>query len=286
MEDPTANTGRAQLDTAPIGVSIGVPSAAQPRVLSPLAATTSDGVALHGIRIAAPGAVSGPAIVVCHGFTHHTGHSTTRQVLAAFARHSDVVAFDMRGHGRSGGRNTVGDREILDVDAAVGAARALGHSGVATVGFSLGGAVVLRQAALGAQRPDAVVAVSAPARWYSRETRPMRLVHWLLEQPHGRLAAMAIGVRLDREWETVPPSPVEAVAAIAPIPLLLVHFAGDRYFTAAHATALAAASGGHADLRTWQRAGHGESGTDGEVAAGIADWALAAVNHAAEPLVQ
>ena len=33
---------------------------------------------------------------------------------------------------------------------------------------------------------DAVVAVSAPARWYSRETAAMRRVHWALEQPHGR----------------------------------------------------------------------------------------------------
>jgi uncharacterized protein len=73
----------------------------------------------------------------------------------------------------------------------------------------------------------------------------MRRVHRLHEQPHGRLGARLLGVRLlgvrlDGGWEVVPPSPVEVAAAVAPIPLLLVHFTGDRYFSAAHAGALAA----------------------------------------------
>ena len=50
-----------------------------------------------------------------------------------------------------------------------------------TVGFSMGGGAALRQAALGRHRPDAVVSVSAVSRWYVRDTRPMRRVHWLLE---------------------------------------------------------------------------------------------------------
>jgi pimeloyl-ACP methyl ester carboxylesterase len=230
----------------------------------------SDGVPLSGIHY--PGGGGPTALTVCHGFTHHTRHPITRRVLDALAQHLPVVAFDLRGHGRSGGRSTVGDREPVDLDAAVSWTRAAGYRRVVTVGFSLGGAVALRQAATGDTRPDAVVAVSGPARWYSRETLPMRRLHWLLEQPHGRLAARLLGVRLDDGWETVPPSPVEVAAAVAPIPLLLVHFTGDAYFSAAHASALAAAAG-HAELWTVPRAGHGESGTDPELAGRIAAWA-------------
>ncbi|WP_181788171.1 alpha/beta hydrolase, partial [Streptomyces phytophilus] len=47
-----------------------------------------------------------------------------------------------------GGRSTVGDREVLDLAAAVAWARSLGHRRVATVGFSMGGSVVLRHGAL------------------------------------------------------------------------------------------------------------------------------------------
>jgi uncharacterized protein len=238
-----------------------------------LSATTSDGVPLAGVHLARPGPARGTALVVAHGFTHHTRHTTTWRLLAALARNAPVVAFDMRGHGRSGGRSTVGDREPLDLDAAVATARHLGYRRVVTVGFSLGAAVALRQAAGGGDRPDAVVAVSSPARWYSRETAPMRRVHWLLEQPHGRLAARAIGVRLDGGWEVVPPSPVEVVADVA-VPLLLVHLAGDRYFSAAHADALVAGSGRRAELWNEPGDGHGESGTDPELAHRIARWAL------------
>lgn len=246
-----------------------------------LAVTSSDGVALAGVHLPGPVGDHRVVLVVCHGFTHHTRHASTRPVLAALGRHAPVVALDMRGHGRSGGRSTVGDREVLDVDAAVGWARAAGYERVVTVGFSLGAAVVLRHGALGGAPVDGVVAVSPPARWYSRETAPMRRVHWLLEQPHGRVAARLLGVRLDRPWEVVPPSPVEVVPAVAPAPLLLVHIAGDRYFSAAHTGALATASGGRAELWTEPGSGHGESGTGPELAARIARWAAAAATGAA-----
>jgi uncharacterized protein len=261
--------GRARFDTR---TSSTPPQA----VARPFAVTSSDGVRLAGIHLPGPARDATTALVVCHGFTHHTGHPISRGVLESLARSAPVVAVDMRGHGGSGGRNTVGDRELLDVDAAVGWARRAGYPRVATTGFSLGGAVVLRQAALGAARPDAVAAVSAPARWYSRETVAMRRVHWLLEQPHGRLVARLLGVRLDDPWATLPPSPVEVVAGIAPIPLLLVHFTDDRYFSPDHATALAAASGGHAALWSEPGGGHGESGTGPALADRLARWALAA----------
>jgi pimeloyl-ACP methyl ester carboxylesterase len=241
----------------------------------PVSATSADGVPLAGVHLFRETPERGTALVVAHAFTHHVRHPTTRTVLAALAAEVPVVALDMRGHGRSGGRCTVGDREPLDLDTAVAAARELGYERVATIGFSLGGAVALRHAASGVHRPDAVVAVSSPARWYSRETAAMRRVHWLLEQPHGRLVARALGLRLDGWWAVVPPSPVEVVADIE-VPVLLVHIAGDRYFTAAHARALHAASGGRAELWEEPGDGHGESGTHPDLARRIARWALAA----------
>jgi dienelactone hydrolase len=72
-----------------------------------------------------------------------------------------------------------------DVDAAVRAARADGAHAVVTVGLSMGGGAVLRQAALGRHRPDAAVSVSAVSRWYVRDTRPVQRVHWLLETTGG-----------------------------------------------------------------------------------------------------
>ena len=139
--------------------------------------------------------------VVAHGFTGDAGTARTYAGRPrAFTQYGAVVTFSFRGHGASGGRSTVGDREVLDLAAAVEWARELGHARVATVGFSMGGSVVLRHAALygpagtraGPEHEgrteahtDAVVSVSAPARWYYRGTAPMRRLHWLVTRPDG-----------------------------------------------------------------------------------------------------
>ena len=102
-----------------------------------------------------------------------------------------MITFDFRGHGRSGGLSTLGDREIKDVDIVLRYARELGYQRVATVGFSMGASIVLRHAGLigGA---GAVVSVSGPGRWYYRGTRPMRKVHWAVEHRIGRLATRTL----------------------------------------------------------------------------------------------
>lgn len=245
--------------------------------------TSRDGVPLAAVQLRHDpgGPPTGLVFAVGHGFTHHTGRRDTRRVLSLLARHADVVAVDLRGHGRSGGRSTVGDAEVLDLAAAVEWGRRQGYREVVTIGFSLSAAVAVCHAAgvrgTGDTAPDAVIAVSGPARWFSRETAPMRRVHWLLEQPHGRLTARLLGVRLDGPWGRVPPSPVEVVGTVAPIPLLLVHGDADPYFAPAHAHALHRATGGHAELWLEAGMGHGESGTGADLTDRLARWAIGTV---------
>lgn len=166
----------------------------------------------------------------------------------------------------------MGADEVLDLDAAVQLARDAGYRTVAVVGFSMGGAVALRQAAIGADRPDAVVAVSAPSRWFVRESVSMRRVHWLLESPLGPPVGRLLGVRLGKPWEIVPPTPLELVGSIAPTPMLLVHGADDRYFRTSHALALHRASGGAGSLWIEAGMGHAESGTTADLIDRIAGW--------------
>jgi pimeloyl-ACP methyl ester carboxylesterase len=235
---------------------------------------TDDGVILRGSQVDGPDRAL--AVVIGHGFTNSVSAPDARRLIAVLSRHVGVVALDFRGHGASGGLCSVGDKEVLDLAAGVRLARSAGYQNVATVGFSMGAAVALRHAGLptvaAAGRPDAVVAVSGPARWWSRESRPMRTVHWLLEQPHGRLVARLVGVRLGGRWDTVPASPVEVVDRIAPTPLLLVHGSRDDFFSVEHARQLRRASGGHAELWIEPGMGHGESATSDELAERIAGW--------------
>ncbi|AZQ35720.1 alpha/beta fold hydrolase [Streptomyces cyaneochromogenes] len=258
---------------------------------------TDDGVTIDSVYD--PGAVVYDAsrppaddlvFVVAHGFTGDVDKPHVGRVAEAFTRQGAVVTFSFRGHGASGGRSTVGDREVLDLAAAVRWARELGHARVVTVGFSMGGSVVLRHAAIygenggtaperGAERgahTDAVVSVSAPARWYYRGTPHMRRLHWLVTRPEGRLVGR-YGFRTrihHREWNPVPMSPVEAVPRIAPTPLLIVHGDRDGYFPLDHPRMLARAAGDHGELWLEPGMGHAEHAAGDALLERIGHWAV------------
>ncbi|MER5359180.1 alpha/beta hydrolase [Streptomyces sp. NPDC002785] len=250
---------------------------------------------------AAETSFDGTAIVVAHGFTGSVDRPAVRRAAGVLGRRAAVITFSFRGHGGSGGRSTVGDREVLDLAAAVEWARALGHRRIVTVGFSMGGSVVLRHGALYAGRStagaeaggvaeregciearteahaDAVVAVSAPARWYYRGTAPMRRLHWVVTRPVGRLVGRyGFRTRIDRgDWNPVPLSPVEAAGLIAPAPLLIVHGDQDPYFPLDHPRMLADAAGDGAELWLERGMGHAENAADESLLTRIGDWAVA-----------
>jgi pimeloyl-ACP methyl ester carboxylesterase len=249
---------------------------------------TDDGVTIDAAYDPGTGPSSDLAFIVAHGFTGDLDRPHVRRAAGVLGRNAAVVTFSFRGHGRSGGRSTVGDREVHDLAAAVAWARELGHTRIATVGFSMGGSVVLRHAALHSvagqehegrtgAHTDAVVSVSAPARWYYRGTAPMRRLHWLVTRPVGR-AVGRYGLRTrihHRDWDPVPASPVESVPLIAPTPLLIVHGDQDGYFPVDHPRMLAAAAGDHAELWLEHGMGHAENAADDELLGRIGDWAAA-----------
>ncbi len=243
---------------------------------------TPDGVRLEARYEPCAAGPTDTAVVVAHGFTGSADRPAVRRAAAVLARHAAVVTFSFRGHGRSGGRSTVGDREVLDVAAAVEWARERGHARVVTVGFSMGGSVVLRHAALYGEkhegrtdaRTDAVVSVSAPARWYYRGTAPMRRVHWLITGRAGRLVGR-YGFRTrihNRDWDPVPLSPVEAVPLVAPTPLLVVHGDRDPYFPVDHPRMLADAAGEAGELWLEPGMGHAENAAGEALLTRIGEW--------------
>lgn len=240
---------------------------------------TADGVTVSAVHLPAldPQA-DAIGIVLVHGFTNHRRIARVQRVIESMRRFGGVVAIDMRGHGRSGGSTTLGDTEVMDVTAAVRWARDLGYRTVATVGFSMGGSVVIRQAGLEPDRPDAVVSVSAPAFWYYKGTRVMRALHVVVEKRIGRALMRARGVRITNEsWtEPLPTPPVEAIARITDIPILIVHGTADHYFPLEHPKALhrsvVAAGNARADLWIVEDFAHAESGISDATLDDIGGW--------------
>ena len=145
---------------------------------------TADGEQLHAVHLPGPAGTRAVAVVLAHGFTGHSGKPAVQRIARRLATTAGVLAYDARGHGRSTGLSTLGDREVLDVDAVVATARSLGYDAVVTCGWSMGGSTVVRHAALRGRAvaghllrhaPDAVVSVSATSRWFVRDTRPMQI---------------------------------------------------------------------------------------------------------------
>jgi pimeloyl-ACP methyl ester carboxylesterase len=278
---PSAN------DDAPAATITGQPD----RRETTLALRTVDGVDLHAVLFGHSAAdperdpdIGGPGagaigLVLAPGFSGCAQRPDVLRVARALARHAAVLCVDLRGHGRSGGRSTLGNLEVLDVDAAVAELRRRGYEQVVTCGFSMGGASVIRHAALSGAHPppalvggappvsfppDAVVSVSSTSRWFVRDTPAMRRLHLMVTTRLGRrIARRYFGVRIDpKGWQPLPESPVEIVARVAPTPLLVVHGDRDHYFTIDHPRALAAAAGQPTEVWEVHGFAHAETGAD------------------------
>jgi pimeloyl-ACP methyl ester carboxylesterase len=241
---------------------------------------TEDRVPIDAIHL--PGTTD-LAIVVAHGFTLSWQRPHVWRIANRFNRAAGVLSFDFRGHGRSGGLSTLGDREIKDLDVVVAYARELGYKRIAAVGFSMGASIVLRYAGL-IGGLDAVVSVSGPGRWYYRGTERMRRVHLAVEHRLGRwVTRWLLKTRVSPQgWNLVPVPPAEAAARIAPVPLLIVHGDKDLYFPQEHARQLYMAAREPKELWLLPGMGHAEAATDSELVDRIARWIDQATQAATE----
>ncbi len=254
---------------------------------------TADGERIS-VAYDAPLTPAALTFVVAHGFTGELAprrqptdrHGPGRARRCRLLRH--------RGHGSSSGVTTLGDDEVFDLDAAVGWARWLGAEDVVTVGFSMGGSVVLRQAALAGrsqrETADAVVSVSAAGFWFYKGTPPMRLLHQAVGSGRGRADSRprlrhpghrpGVGGALSRSPRRSPRG------SSPPVPLLVVHGDQDAYFPVEHARSIVeAARAGAAERGVADRCdewietgfGHAESATSIALADRIGEWGRRAV---------
>ena len=255
---------------------------------------TADGVALRGSYLVAAGpSVNGDAEVVgygeaareraaanakvavllAHGFMANRRKPSYARLAEAIAERLPVLALDLRGHGASAGRSTLGDREALDVEAGVAWLRSIGHRRVIAVGASMGETSVLHAAARGLEL-SGVVTVSAPAIFRQPpHGRPLAQLHGVWHSPLKRRALRAgFGVRLDgpEVWSD-PPHPREMAGGFE-APLLLVHGDDDTYFPCGDADLIAQGANGRAVV--WHEPvgfGHAEDGFTPAFVARLAD---------------
>ena len=233
---------------------------------------TVDAVHLHAHRRAASGVRRGAAVIV-HGF----GGSGDEPHVAALAdalqdSGLDVLTYDARGHGASGGEATLGDRERLDVAAAVDAIAVDGLP-LVLVGASMGAIAALRYAAH-ADGLAGVVSVSCPAQWRLPRNVQGVLAAGLTRTRVGRaVASRWMGVQVAPRW-TNPEPPIGLVPKVQ-APVAFVHGAADRFVPASDADELYELAGDPRRLQIVPAMGHAFGPESVPAIRGAVQWALA-----------
>jgi pimeloyl-ACP methyl ester carboxylesterase len=102
-------------------------------------------------------------IIVCPGFYNSKSNRWMRKTVDLLSSSYDVIAFDFRGHGKSGGKFTWSAKERLDLDAVLDYAKSLGYKRMGITAFSLGAAAAINAAS---DRSDigSMVLISCPSK--------------------------------------------------------------------------------------------------------------------------
>jgi alpha-beta hydrolase superfamily lysophospholipase len=167
-------------------------------------------------------------VVLVHGLSSTKDHPHVVALAAALQRRSlDVLSYDARGHGESGGYSTLGDLERLDVAAAVAFARTR-HPRVVVVGASMGAIAALAYAQTDPALAGVVV-VSSPADWrIPFRLRALLTVALARTKPGRAVAARRTHVRIHPTWNPTEPPRSVASKVVSTVPLAIVHGRRDR----------------------------------------------------------
>jgi alpha-beta hydrolase superfamily lysophospholipase len=214
-----------------------------------------DGISLHGWYLESPGARG--TLVLVHDFDGTRAdkmHGLLTLQRDYLRRGFNVLAFDLRGRGESGGtRDYLGARERRDLPAAVEFARERAPLlPVVVHGFGLGGALAVVGVADGSVDADAVIADSpfTSVRAYLR--RRWAIVPWHLFTLSSYFAKRLFHADPDAI------APLEAMRSTTSlVPMLFIHGERDRLISVTHTINIAASSmNARTSVYRVPRAGH------------------------------
>jgi alpha-beta hydrolase superfamily lysophospholipase len=159
-------------------------------------------------------------VVIAHGFTANKDDpSVVALAERLYQAGHEVVTYDSRGHGQSGGCCTLGKLEEQDVAAVVGWARTRNEC-VVLVGASMGAVGVLAYAAKDADLMG-VVTVSSPAGWrLPIRVRSLITAAMARTPPGRRWAKRTMNVRI-APWAS--PEPARSHLGSVPCPVIVIH---------------------------------------------------------------
>jgi len=163
-------------------------------------------------------------VIICPGFYNSKKNRWMRKTADFISSGYDVIVFDLRGHGESGGKFTWSAKEHNDLNAVIDYAKAEGYKDVGVVAFSLGAASAINAASA---RDDigSMVLISTPSSF--------KMVNFHFWEP-GMFSDLKDNIEC--KWEgkgarcgsifTPKKRPIDTVGSIKTTPILFIH--GDR----------------------------------------------------------
>jgi len=164
-------------------------------------------------------------IIVCPGFFNSKANGAIRKAIDLVSGEHDVIIFDFRGHGKSGGKFTWTAKEPSDLDAVIGYAVKSGYKRIGVIGFSLGAAIAIIVAARRTEIKSMAL-VSAPYSFWDIN------YHFWEPEMFSDLKAMidcrfeGKGVKIDHIFMDKE-RPIDMIAAVKDSAILFIHGAKD-----------------------------------------------------------
>lgn len=211
-------------------------------------------------------------VIYAHGFMANKDHGRVPRFVQALSGYCAVIAVDLRGHGDSGGGCTMGAREVLDIEATVDYARSLGYKHIITVGSSMGGASVIRHAALyKSQDGVATIGAFADLANIGRIGSDYYIQFLYNTGRFGEIwSYLTRRTRLHKLQKQQPP--FQLVRQIAPLPLLIIHGEWDPLVHPRSAQQLFSHAKNPKEMIIVPRGGHDSQHLTAKTAARIWRW--------------
>ena len=195
-------------------------------------------------------------VVLAHGFFNNKDVYLFQEISKELSKHYDVVAFDFRGHGKSSGLFSWTSKESADIQAVLAYVKDFGYEAIALMGFSLGAAISLIEAAQN-QEIKTVIAVSAPYDFWKIDYHFWEPGMWQDLKLNLGYKGKGKGVLPGNPWESKV-TPISIVDKIAPRPVLFIHGSDDWLINSRHSKELYKKAKEPKKIEIIEKGGHAE----------------------------
>jgi pimeloyl-ACP methyl ester carboxylesterase len=182
---------------------------------------TSDGVEIRGYHVhkTREPEYARRAVIIAHGGFRSKDLFIKALMTAWLFEEFDIISFDFRGHGESGGYWTGDGKTVADLKAVIDFAKQKGYQRIGVYGRSMGGWTAILET-VDHHDVDAIVVAGLPPGFFSEVPEFMGRIRLLKYPGVPFLMRVIMGVRF-RPFRDIR-SPIKEIGQVSPVPILIL----------------------------------------------------------------